>query len=142
MPPAERNEHQTKAAAAKSARPQGPAARRKGERRERRLTSPLTAPGSGYLAVPAAATASLPSSACPGLEARREQGQLPRQSLQREAPRAPAVQRLRCCSADGNSCLHQWQPKQEHFGSSLSSLNRCQLFYLFFFLIFFFPPSR
>lgn len=89
------------------------------------LTWPQTAPGPGRLSVPAAGTASLPSSACPGLGARRQQGRLPPESPRRAAPAAPALWRLRCCSADGNSCSHQWQRKQEHFGS-FSPLNCCQ----------------
>lgn len=89
------------------------------------LTWPQTAPGPGHLSVPAAGTASRPSSACPGLGARRQQGRLPPEWQRRAAPAAPAPRRLRCCSADGNSCSHQWQHTHEHFGS-FSALNSCQ----------------
>lgn len=111
------------------------------------LTWPQTAPGPGHLSVPAAGTASLPSSACPGLGARREQGRLPPESHRRGAPAALALWRLQCCSADGNSCSHQWQHKQEHFGS-FSSLNCCQFWWWvvvwfcgFLFCFFFFCPD-
>lgn len=95
------------------------------------LTWPPTAPGPGYLSAPAAGTATLPSSACPRAAASCERGRLPPRRQQRGALRAPAGRRLRCCTADGNSCLHQWQRRQKHFGSSFSSLNCCQLFLFF-----------
>lgn len=60
------------------------------------LTWPQTAPGPGRLSVPAAGTASLPSSACPGLGAGRRRGRLPPESPRRAAP---AVGRWGGCGA-------------------------------------------
>lgn len=44
-----------------------------------------------------------------------------------EKPGAIGLWKLQYCSADENSCLHQWQQQPRHFHSSFSSLNWCQV---------------
>lgn len=95
-----------------------------------RLTSPPTAPGPGSLPVPAAGTASLPSSACPGLAARCAGSSLGEPCLCRACGAALQMGTAACIS--GSTGRSTW---------AAASLLWTVASY--FFILFFFPfPSR